>query len=53
MSTYVLVHGGWHGQWCWDKVAPLLRQVGHQVVTFDLPAHGQDKTPLSLASFSY
>ncbi len=51
MSTYVLVHGGWHGQWCWDKVAPLLRQVGHQVVTFDLPAHGQDTTPLSEATF--
>ncbi len=47
MNTYVLVHGAWHGQWCWDKVAPLLRQDGHQVVTFDLPAHGQDTTPLS------
>ena len=48
MSTYVLVHGAWHGQWCWDKVAPLLRQARHKVVVFDLPAHGQeDKTPLS------
>lgn len=52
MSTYVLVHGAWHGQWCWDKVAPLLRQAGHKVVAFDLPAHGQeDKTPLSEVTF--
>ncbi|QBD79643.1 alpha/beta fold hydrolase [Ktedonosporobacter rubrisoli] len=47
MSTYVLVHGAWHGMWCWDKVAPLLRQAGHRVITFDLPGHGQDKTPVS------
>lgn len=52
MSTYVLVHGAWHGQWCWDKVAPLLRQAGHNVVTFDLPAHGQeDNIPLSEVTF--
>lgn len=46
MSTYVLVHGAWHGAWCWDKVTPLLEQQGHQVITFDLPGHGQDKTPI-------
>ncbi len=51
MGTYVLVHGGWHGQWCWDKVTPLLRRAGHQVVTFDLPAHGEDTTPLSEVTF--
>jgi hypothetical protein len=21
-STYVLVHGAWHGGWCWKKVTP-------------------------------
>ncbi len=52
MSTYVLVHGAWHGQWCWDKVALLLRQAGHKVVVFDLPAHGQEnKTPPSEVTF--
>jgi pimeloyl-ACP methyl ester carboxylesterase len=29
--TYVLVHGAWHGGWCWDRVAPLLRDAGHEV----------------------
>tara|TARA_B110000444_G_scaffold208546_1_gene202969 strand:+ start:788 stop:1501 length:714 start_codon:yes stop_codon:yes gene_type:complete len=46
MSTYVLIHGAWHGAWCWDRVVPLLEQLGHNVVTPDLPGHGDDKTPL-------
>jgi len=47
MSTYVLVHGAWHGSWCWDKVAPLLEAKGHKVIAPDLPGHGADKTPIS------
>jgi pimeloyl-ACP methyl ester carboxylesterase len=31
VSTFVLVHGAWHGGWCWDRVAPLLRAAGHEV----------------------
>jgi pimeloyl-ACP methyl ester carboxylesterase len=45
MSTFVLIHGGWHGAWCWDRIAPLLEQAGHEVVSFDLPGHGEDRTP--------
>ena len=45
MSTFVLIHGGWHGAWCWDRVAPLLEQDGHEVVRLDLPGHGEDRTP--------
>ncbi|XXF77202.1 alpha/beta fold hydrolase [Myxococcaceae bacterium GXIMD 01537] len=29
--TFVLVHGSWHGGWCWRKVVPLLREAGHDV----------------------
>ena len=47
MSTYVLIHGAWHGAWCWSKVAPILRQKGHTVLTPDLPGHGEDKTPVA------
>jgi pimeloyl-ACP methyl ester carboxylesterase len=31
MATFVLVHGGAHGGWCYGKVGPLLRQAGHEV----------------------
>lgn len=47
MSTYVLVHGSFHGGWCWEKVVPLLVQAGHKVVALDLPAHGEDSTPVA------
>lgn len=38
--TYVLVHGMWHGGWCWRKVAPLLAAEGHEVVTPTLTGLG-------------
>jgi pimeloyl-ACP methyl ester carboxylesterase len=44
MSTYVLIHGSWHGAWCWYKIIPLLQQAGHQVIVLDLPSHGRDWT---------
>ena len=31
MSTFVLVHGGWHGGWCWRDLAAILRAKGHDV----------------------
>lgn len=46
MSTYILVHGAWHGGWRWDKVETRLKQAGHKVAAPDLPGHGQDKTPV-------
>ena len=37
MTTVALVHGGWHGAWCWERVAPALEERGHCAVTMDLP----------------
>ncbi len=31
--TFVLVHGAWHGGWCWVRVADILRREGHRVFT--------------------
>lgn len=31
MSTFVLLHGAWHGGWAWQRVVPLLRAAGHEV----------------------
>ncbi|HTI76779.1 MAG TPA: alpha/beta fold hydrolase [Mycobacterium sp.] len=38
MATFALVHGAWHGAWCWERLSPLLQQAGHDVVTMDLPS---------------
>jgi pimeloyl-ACP methyl ester carboxylesterase len=32
-KTFVLVHGAWHGGWCWRRVADLLEAKGHKVFT--------------------
>ena len=32
-KTFVLVHGAWHGGWCWSRVADRLRAAGHWVFT--------------------
>lgn len=55
MSTYVLVHGAWHGGWCWQRVAPLLEARGHRALAPDLPGHGEMSAPVSemtLASYT-
>ena len=36
--TVVLVHGAWHGAWCWEDVASRLRADGQPVVVVELPS---------------
>lgn len=38
--TMVLVHGAWHGAWCWTPVATQLASQGFNVVAVDLPGSG-------------
>ena len=38
MKPVVLVHGAWHGPWCWERVTPLLDSAGVQWVAPDLPS---------------
>jgi pimeloyl-ACP methyl ester carboxylesterase len=40
MATFVLVHGAWHGAWCWSRVEPVLRRAGHEVHTITLTGLG-------------
>lgn len=40
-ATFVLVHGAWHGGWCWRKVADVLRRAGHTVYTPTLTGLGE------------
>jgi pimeloyl-ACP methyl ester carboxylesterase len=41
MATYVLVHGGAHGGWCYRDVARLLRSAGHEVFAPTLTGLGE------------
>jgi pimeloyl-ACP methyl ester carboxylesterase len=45
MATYVLVHGSWHGGWCWHRVVAGLQRAGHRVLAPDLLSMGRDFTP--------
>ena len=47
MSAFALVHGPWMGSWAWDRVAPILREAGHQTTAVDLPGYGDDITPVA------
>lgn len=40
MAGFVLIHGSWHGGWCFDPVAQLLRERGHTVLAPTLPGMG-------------
>ena len=41
MASFVLVHGAWHGAWCWYRIVPRLERLGHRVLAIDLPGHGR------------
>jgi pimeloyl-ACP methyl ester carboxylesterase len=49
MSTYILIHGAGSDSWYWHRVAPLLRERGHDVVTPDL---GADDDSAGLAEYT-
>lgn len=43
MADILLIHGAWHGAWCWYKVVPRLEHLGHNVLAIDLPGHGRNQ----------
>jgi pimeloyl-ACP methyl ester carboxylesterase len=40
MPQFVLVHGAWHGAWCWSRVLPRLRAAGHDAHAVTLTGVG-------------
>lgn len=47
MAGFVLIHGSWHGGWCFDPVAELLRARGHVVAAPTLPGMGGSEAELA------
>lgn len=47
MASFVLIHGSWHGGWCFDQVKALLEAKGHTVLAPDLPGMGGDEAALA------
>lgn len=37
MATFGLIHGAWHGAWCWEPLRVELEAAGHEVRAVDLP----------------
>jgi len=38
---FVLIHGGFHGAWCWSTTIPELEKLGHTAIAVDIPGHGE------------
>jgi pimeloyl-ACP methyl ester carboxylesterase len=46
MATHILVHGAWHGGWCWHRIVARLERAGHRALAPDLLSQGRDRTPV-------
>ena len=49
MANFVLVHGAWHGGWCWQRVTSALQAQGHRVHALTLTGLGERAHLLSPA----
>lgn len=49
---FILVHGAWHGGWCWERTAAQLQALGHTVDAPDLPGHGALQAQASEATLA-
>src|SRR5262245_61002957 len=38
MATFGLVHGAWHGAWCFERLTPHLEEAGHETLAVELPS---------------
>jgi pimeloyl-ACP methyl ester carboxylesterase len=51
-ETLVLVHGAWHGGWCWAAFISQLQKLGHRAIAVDLPGHGASVVSRSEATLT-
>lgn len=46
MATFLVIHGAWHGGWCFEPLRPLLERRGHKMIAPTLPGMDGGETPL-------
>ena len=49
---FLLIHGSWHGAWCWHKVVSRLEAHDHEAVAIDLPGRGRSPANRHLVGLS-
>ena len=47
MATFVMIHGAWHGGWCFEPLRSRIEGAGHRLVAPDLPGMGGDDAALA------
>jgi len=47
-KTFILIHGAYHGGWCWRRVSDLLEQAGHKVYAPSLTGNADRSHLMSL-----
>ncbi len=52
MAKFVMIHGAWHGGWCFDSLKPGLEAAGHSLIAPDLPGMGGTDAELENASLA-
>jgi hypothetical protein len=50
MPTFALVHGAWHGAWCWERLVPELERHGHRAIAVELPS---DEPSATFTTYAY
>lgn len=50
---FVLIHGAWHGGWCWDGVIEELKRAGHTAEAPTMPGHdpGDDRSQIEFGDY--
>ena len=53
MKKFVLIHGAWHGGWCWEGVIRILEKAGHSAEAPTMPGHnpGDDRSKVTFSSY--
>ena len=51
-TPLVLLHGAWHGAWCWENFLPYFSEQGYEVHAFSLRGHGNSEGKAGIRWFS-